>query len=76
MNTAHLRAMMVATNYVKLGVKMENLLNRFLEYLTIEKHVSANTASSYLRDARAFLQYLNFSTKRELKRTKSADIER
>lgn len=37
---------------------MDELLNRFLEYLLIEKGLSANTLDAYKRDLRKFFTYL------------------
>ena len=38
---------------------MADLLSQYEEYLTVEKHASQNTLSSYLRDLHQFAAYLD-----------------
>jgi len=45
---------------------MDQLLDSFLTYLTVEKGLSKNTLESYGRDVRKFLIYLDKSSKHKV----------
>ena len=54
---------------------MEVLLNNFKDYLTTEKHASANTVTSYLRDVSAFCTCIRISTEKECEAVQRTQME-
>ena len=54
---------------------MTDYIDGYKQYLTEERHASANTLSSYLRDVRQFLAYLQSAGTRSVLQAAASDIE-
>lgn len=54
---------------------MEALLQQFENYLTTEKHASANTVTSYMRDVSAFCTSASLRTEKDCRNVKRKQIE-
>ena len=54
---------------------MTDYIDGYKQYLSEERHASANTLSSYLRDVRQFLAYLQSVGTRSVLQAAASDIE-
>lgn len=53
---------------------MENLLNDFLEYLSVERGLAKNTISAYNQDLKGYISYLRKANIKSIQETKQSNI--
>jgi integrase/recombinase XerD len=56
-------------------MKLEDLIDRFISHLAVERGLSANTLDAYSRDILRFLEFLKARGVAELQRVKPAEIQ-